>query len=39
MSAPCTCHVPYSNTLFFIDLNHLCLIADFVVSDSIEEGA
>ena len=45
MSAPCTCHVPYSTTLFFIVFNHLCLIevsrqiADFVVSDSIEEGA
>jgi hypothetical protein len=45
MFAPCTCHVPYSTTIFFIAFNHPCLIAvsrqiaDFVVSNSIEEGA
>ena len=45
MSAPCTCHAPYCTTLFFIVFHHLYLIAvsrqiaDFVVSDSIEEGA
>jgi hypothetical protein len=45
MSTPCTCLVPYSTTLFFIALNHLCLIeisrqiADVVVSKNNEEGA